>query len=260
MGYVVLKTPAPGADNWGGRVSVPFAGQTHGFIGERAMSSTRMWLGVAAALATCAVAAEAGTVRGMVRVPAVGSSSPALDPYPGRASSLAGRQPSPRGLPQDAVIWIERVPADTDSMLRTEKRRPRLAQRDQAFAPRVLAVAAGNVVDFPNEDPIFHNVFSLSPVKRFDLGKYPRGQSRSVTFPKPGVVPVFCDIHSDMAAWIVVTPNGAYARPDGEGAFHIGPLPAGRYTVHGWHPDFARVVQDVNVTDSEEAALVVTFR
>lgn len=224
------------------------------------MTSTWTWLGVASALATMAAVTEAGVIRGIVRVPAVASSSPVLDPYPGRANSLPGRRPVQRGLPEDTVVWVEQVPAGADSLLRTERRRPRLAQRDQAFAPRVLAVAVGSVVDFPNEDPIFHNVFSLSPVKRFDLGKYPRGQSRSVTFSKPGVVPVFCDIHSDMAAWVVVTPNGAYARPDAEGGFRLGPLPAGRYTVHAWHPDFARYVHDVQVADAEDANLTVTFR
>ena len=212
------------------------------------------------ALATMAGVTEAGVIRGVVRVPALASSSPALDPYPGRASSLPGRRPVQRGLPEDTVVWIDQIPAGADSLMRTGQRRPRLAQRDQSFAPRVLAIAAGSAVDFPNEDPIFHNVFSLSPVKRFDLGKYPRGQSRTVTFNKPGVVPVFCDIHSDMAAWIVVTPNSAYTRPDADGAFRLGPLPAGRYTVHAWHPDFARFVRDIQVSDAEDASLVVTLR
>jgi plastocyanin len=224
------------------------------------MTTTRTWIGVVVALATVAGSAQAGAVRGTVRVPALASSVPALDPYPGRASSLAGRRPAPRGLAQDAVVWLERVPPAADSALRTEERRPRLAQRDQAFAPRVLAVAAGSVVDFPNEDPIFHNVFSLSPVKRFDLGKYPRGHSRSVTFARPGIVPVFCDIHSDMAAWIVVTPNAAFARPDAEGTFRIAPLPPGRYALQAWHPDFGQLAREVDVVEGADAALEVSFR
>ena len=75
-----------------------------------------------------------------------------------------------------------------------------------------------------------------------------------------GIVPVFCDIHSDMAAWIVVTPNAAYARPDAEGTFRIAPLPPGRYTLQAWHPDFGQLAREVDVVEGADAALEVSFR
>ncbi len=80
------------------------------------------------------------------------------------------------------------------------------AQKDKAFAPTTLTIKVGDTVEFRNDDPFFHNVFSLSEVKSFDLGSYPKGQSRKVTFDKPGVVEVECAIHSQMHLKITVTP------------------------------------------------------
>ena len=136
---------------------------------------------------------------------------------------------------------------------------PRLAQQDQSFEPRVVVVVAGGTVDFPNFDPIYHNVFSVSPVKRFDLGKYPRGQSRSVRFPAPGVVSVFCDIHADMSAFIVVVPNAAWVRPGADGQFALSGLPAGQYEFHWWHPDFVSGVADVTVPANGDTPFDVSF-
>ena len=82
---------------------------------------------------------------------------------------------------------------------------------------------------FENRDRIYHSVFSVSTTRRFDLGKYPKGHSRSVTFPKAGVVNVYCDIHSDMAAFVLVTPNHAYAQPAADGGYALPNLPAGKY-------------------------------
>jgi len=90
-------------------------------------------------------------------------------------------------------------------------------------------------VEFPNGDPIFHNVFSLSKPASFDLGRYPKGSSRSVRFDKPGMVKVFCHIHSDMSAVIVVLDNPYFATPDRHGRYSIDGLPPGEYTVVGWH-------------------------
>jgi hypothetical protein len=84
-------------------------------------------------------------------------------------------------------------------------------------------------------DPIFHNVFSLSKPKSFDLGSYDKGQSRTVAFPKPGVVYVYCRLHPNMEATIVVTPNRWYVRPDPQGQYRISDVPPGRYTLVAWH-------------------------
>jgi hypothetical protein len=143
------------------------------------------------------------------------------------------------------VIWVESVPAGADP--HSPGPPPRLAQKDQSFVPRVLPVAVGTAVEFPNLDAIFHNVFSLSPVKRFDLGKYPRGQSRRVTFDRPGLVNVYCEIHSDMEGFILILPNHAFTQPDEAGAFRLPPLPAGRYVIRMWHPDRPEIRREVTV-------------
>jgi len=130
-----------------------------------------------------------------------------------------------------------------------------MEQKDQAFGPRVLAVPVGATVAFPNRDPIFHSVFSVSPVKRFDLGKYGRGKSKSVRFAKAGVVNVYCDIHSDMEAFVLVLTTHVFTQPDGNGAFALPPVPAGDYTLHVWHPDRPELKREVQVPASGELAL-----
>ena len=199
-------------------------------------------------LALFASVANAGILRGTVRTPGAQAAPASMNAYPGRASSMAGMHMPAHGLASDAVVWLERVPAAADSAFAAVTRpHPKLAQKDQCFAPRVVVVAAGGSVDFPNMDPIYHNVFSVSPTKRFDLGKYPRGQSRAVQFTKPGLVNVYCDIHSDMAAFILVVPSHVFTQPDADGDFEIAGLPGGRYTMHVWHPDLTEVVREVEV-------------
>ena len=126
-------------------------------------------------------------------------------------------------------------------------RRNEMAQSDERFTPHVLPVVAGAQVDFPNRDDIYHNVFSLSRTRTFDLGRYPRGSSKSVTFPKTGIVQVFCHIHSDMSAVVMVLPNAFYATPHSAGRFMIDNVPAGDYTIIGWHERTKSVAQHVHV-------------
>ena len=200
----------------------------------------------------------AGTITGTLKTASV-SSGTSANPYPGRASALPGRHEVPHGLVADAVVYVEQVSARTESLLVDDPSGRVLAQRNQAFSERVLSCVAGTTVDFPNQDPIFHNVFSVSPVKRFDLGKYPRGHSKQVTFKKPGLVQVFCDIHPSMACFILVLPNRAFARPKDDGSFALPKLPAGTYTVKAWHPDFGEQSRTVKVPSSGEVALDLEF-
>jgi plastocyanin len=205
------------------------------------------------------VPGAAGTIRGTVRLPSVSQPSVSFQPYAGRASSLAAPAHPMRGRVTDAVISIESLPAALDAALAKPAPRPRLSQSQQAFVPRVLAVPVGATVDFPNLDAIYHNVFSVSPARRFDLGKYPRGDSRAVTFPKPGVVNVYCDIHSDMAAFIVVLPNHAFTQPAEDGSWRLPDLPPGRYSVRWWHPDFEGGRREVTVPADGDATVDVEF-
>ena len=111
----------------------------------------------------------------------------------------------------------------------------KMKQIDRRFLPDLLVVQAGSTVSFPNMDPVFHNIFSLSKPRSFDLGSYDKGDSRQVTFPKPGIVEVYCHLHPNMAATIVVAPNRWYVRSDRTGQYRIPDVPPGKYTVVAWH-------------------------
>jgi plastocyanin len=110
-----------------------------------------------------------------------------------------------------------------------------LTQKDRRFDPSVVVVPVGSTVSFPNADPIFHNVFSLSRVKSFDLGYYPAGQTRTVRFDRPGVVQVYCHLHADMSAAILVLDTSRWVRPDGAGGFSLQDVPPGDYELIAWH-------------------------
>jgi len=128
-----------------------------------------------------------------------------------------------------------------------------MAQRDERFVPHVLPILVGTTVDFPNQDDVFHNVFSLSSAaapgeKGFDLGRYPKGSSKSWTFERRGTVQVFCHIHSDMGAFVLVLPNPFFAVPDDDHRFVIDGVPEGDYSVVGWHERAKTVVHKIHVT------------
>ena len=134
-------------------------------------------------------------------------------------------------------------------------RRVELAQRDTAFIPNVLVVSPGTTVDFPNYDPFFHNVFSFSKPKRFDLGRYPRGDRKSVTFDKPGVVKIYCEVHKWMRAAVLVLENPYYAEVAADGSYRIDDVPPGRYRVAVWHMDRGEKVYEVDVSSGGAARL-----
>jgi plastocyanin len=109
-----------------------------------------------------------------------------------------------------------------------------IRQRGKQFAPELVAITAGQEVRFPNDDPFTHNVFSPSPAHRFDLGAYPRGEARSRRFPGVGVIDVFCNIHPQMAATLLVLPNRRFARAAADGRFELPDLPPGRWTLYAY--------------------------
>lgn len=224
------------------------------------MISFRLMQAVVSVALIAASPAVAGTIRGTIHTPALADrAAPAGNGYPGSAATMPGMRAMARGLASDAVVYITHLPAEVDSAIAVPPARPRLAQQGQAFVPRVLAVAVGTEVDFPNMDPIYHNVFSLSPVRRFDLGKYPRGHSKTVKFNHTGLVNVYCDIHSDMAAFVLVLQNHAFAQPGADGTYALPELPAGRYELKVWHPDLSEVTRVVEVVDRGVTTVDVSF-
>jgi plastocyanin len=152
-----------------------------------------------------------------------------------------------RSLPdlRRGVVYLETAPRG--AFEGREPGRATLDQRDETFVPHVLAVLTGTVVDFPNSDKTFHNVFSYSSAKRFDLGRYAAGHSKSVRFDRAGVVRVFCDIHSHMNAFILVFSHPFFDTTDVDGRFRIDSVPAGTYTVVAWYEGDARASRAVTV-------------
>jgi len=111
---------------------------------------------------------------------------------------------------------------------------PRLVQKNKSFEPHILVVPAGSVVEFPNRDPFFHNVFSLFEGKRFDLGLYEAGTSRMVRFDRPGISYIFCNIHPEMNAVVITMATPLYAISNADGQLSLAGVPFGRYRLHVW--------------------------
>lgn len=130
-----------------------------------------------------------------------------------------------------AVVWF--VPEGKSAAPRAE--RARMVTVRKQFDPQVLVVPVGSTVDFPNQDPILHNVFSVSDENAFDLGLVGGGEGRSATFRSPGIVQVFCNVHHKMFAHVVVVESAFHALAGGDGGFRLAGLPEGRGTLHYWH-------------------------
>lgn len=136
------------------------------------------------------------------------------------------------------AVYLEgRLRAEAGAASAEEKLKPvfKMEQTNRRFSPETLIIQAGSKVSFPNNDPIFHNVFSLSGPKTFDLGNYPKGDTRTVMFPEPGIVYVNCHLHPNMTATIVVAPNQWNSAVDRDGQFELQDVPPGTYTIVAWH-------------------------
>ncbi len=187
----------------------------------------------------------------------------AIERYPGHgggSATAASRPVQAADIPisQRAVVYLEREVPDRATYTPPEKH-PILDQRNLQFHPEVLPVLVGTTVDFPNRDNLFHNVFSYSQPKEFDLGRYPRDDSRSVLFNRPGTVRVYCDIHADMYATILVLPNPYFTTPADDGAYTITGVPEGRYTIVLWVDRGVAERQSIVVRAGETAELNFTY-
>ena len=181
----------------------------------------------------------AGEVKGRILVTKVLTKKRVVLPaYQARSATLP-REPAQQGAEQQAqpggefsrlVVYMDDLPLSIQVPSSVT-----LAQKNVQFAPEILVIPVGTTVSFPNQDAIFHNVFSLSKAKQFDLGYYPAGQTRTVKFEKAGVIQVYCHIHRDMNAAILVVPNQWYVQPGKDGAFTLSGIPAGTHYVVVWH-------------------------
>jgi plastocyanin len=157
-----------------------------------------------------------------------------------------------------SVVYLETAPRGAFEQI--DRGRATMDQRNETFVPHLLAVTAGTVVDFPNSDHIYHNVFSLSKTKTFDLGRYAAGHSKPIRFDRPGIVRVFCDIHSHMNAFILVFNHPFFAVTDVEGRYRIDNIPSGTYNVIAWNEGLSSEPKPVAVPDGGTTELDFTLR
>jgi plastocyanin len=182
------------------------------------------------ALVTCDLSAQAlGVIRGRVDV----RRSPTQVERRPNVNDLGMHAAHDAQTERRSVVYLESAPSL--AFPDVEPQRATMDQRNESFVPHVLAITVGTTVDFPNSDRVYHNVFSLSTVKRFDLGRYPAGRSRQVRFDRPGIVRVFCEIHSHMSAFILVFNHRYFAVTAADGRYQIGRVPPGRYTLVAWN-------------------------
>ncbi len=186
-----------------------------------------VWASVFGSLAQTnpSVSTGVGTLRGHVEV--VGTKDPAKRRHEAIPGTVVWLTPLAVTAGDPAAIQNP-IPAASPAAT------PRLVQKNKTFEPHILVVPAGSMVEFPNRDPFFHNVFSLFEGKRFDLGLYEAGTSRMVRFDRPGISYIFCNIHPEMSAVVITMATPYYATAATDGQITLADVPYGRYILHVW--------------------------
>jgi len=189
------------------------------------------------------------TLTGQVARPSALDAGPKLvDRYRGRTSAIDHNEPVGPGCDPGkcAVIFLT---GDSLPPVLPLTGRPSINQKDMMFQPSVLAVSVGTTVEFPNLDPFFHNVFSYSATKKFDLGRYAQGKSKSIKFDRPGLVKIFCEIHYPMRAYLHVLNTPYFCVSDDDGDFVISNIKPGVYTLHVWQEYQTELQRPLTVTE-----------
>jgi len=199
-------------------------------------------------------AARPGSIRGRVELKRPAS---AIERRPGVADLGT---PAGRDVPNllRSVVYLESAPRGAFET--SEGGRAVMDQRNETFVPHVLAITTGTTVDFPNSDKFYHNVFSLSKTRPFDLGRYAAGNSRPIRFDRAGIVRVFCDIHSHMNAYILVFSHPFFAMTNADGRYQIENVPPGTYGVIAWNEGTSSEARPITVPDGGVAELDFTLR
>jgi plastocyanin len=189
-----------------------------------------------------------GRIEGRVVI-----SIPVAAPAPSAAyaSRRVTATPAPASELTNVIVFVKDAPKPASlAPMRTS-----ILQQNETFVPRVVAITAGSRVDFPNGDPFFHDVFSLSRSGPFALGSYPKGKSKSEQFRHAGLIKVYCHLHSHMTASIMVFDHPYFAIPGADGSFAIDDVPSGAYTVSAWHERIGESTQPVTIEISRTSVL-----
>lgn len=189
-----------------------------------------------------------GRITGVVHLVAFTGTALRSGAYPSRQ---VNRKTPDAAEISNVVVFVNDAPSDPE----LPTTRASISQRDESFIPRVTAITRGSTVEFPNFDPYFHNVFSLSRAMTFDLGRFRKGEKRERTFPRAGVIKVYCHIHSEMAATILVFDHHLYATPSTDGSFAIDAVPAGTYQLSAWHERIGETTKPLRVVAGEDASV-----
>jgi plastocyanin len=198
--------------------------------------------------------AASGTIRGRVELR---RPPPLSDRRPNVADLGAGGQRDVSDRLR-SIVYLETAPRG--AFEQAEPGHAVMNQRNETFVPHVLAITTGTVVDFPNSDRIYHNVFSLSKPAPFDLGRYAAGRSKAIRFDRPGIVRVFCEIHSHMSAFILVFGHPFFTITDGDGRYRLDNVPPGTYSVIAWNEGTASDATPVAVPNGGTAELDIVVR
>lgn len=203
----------------------------------------------------------AASIRGRVTVQAVkkkpeggGYSRGVFMPSP--AKQEGAQEMAESDDQAQVVVWAE--PLDAPAVFNQPEKKPVMMQQGKKFVPAVLAVQKGATVGFPNMDPIYHNVFSYSRAKRFDLGRYAEGKSKDVTFDEAGVIDVFCEIHETMHAYILVVDTPYFTVVSRNATYSI-EAPPGRYRVKAWAPNQESEAQQATLSATTDATVDFSF-
>jgi plastocyanin len=223
-------------------------------VGPRTLATVLMLAAAVTMLRGAPTAAQRqlASVRGRVVIDIPTLAKRPSSAYPARVVTPATL--APQSEASNVVIYLRDAPKRAVTPTRVEIR-----QRNETFVPRVVAVPVGSEVEFPNDDAFYHNVFSLSRPRTFNLGRYPKNESRAVRFDRPGIVKVFCDIHSHMSAAVVVFTHPWFAIPDADGRFDIPDVPAGEQQLTAWHERLGDTTIPIRVEPGRGASVEFTL-
>lgn len=220
-------------------------------------------LGIAIVLAAVAGAAAVNQASGAQEAQET-APSPATESTGGTISgkiSFAKKTRLRKKEFANVVVSLEDIETSDDKLEKALAARPKASinQKDLAFHPHVLPILVGETVGFPNSDPLFHNVYSQAKPKTFNLGMYPKGSSKEITFENPGLVELHCNVHAEMQAFILIAKNPYFATVQRDGTFRIENVPPGVHTIQAWHPKAEPITFEITVASGENVELNMEF-